>query len=383
MTIKRLYISFVFYLLAIAVNAGQKVIILTKQGGVYTVPCSINGVKRSLVFDTGASNVTISMQLAKLLYNSGKLKDSDIKGLGKSQVASGHIINNMSIVLRDVEISGMHLKNVDAVIIEGQNVPLLLGMSAIQKLGKVTLSGNRLIVDNQILDNPQLSKLRAEIESYIDDNNFKEALVLLKRIEAQDAIDEIDVYNLALCYCYSYDYNKALMYSQQWMGDYKGLGSSHEPSVCCFIGLAYKGLKKHYDADAWFAKAINLIGTAPIEETTIQDAMTLSYYYNQKGLNCLEGKGYDVCAESFDIAAQYRMHVLGYSPNDIFRGLVKDERIGKWLYSISQLNAVYLHDGEKADHYAVMAALCGNEDAQKYCDHFKLSYNPQHYIKDE
>ena len=147
MTIKRLYISFVFTFLTTAVNAGQKVIILTKQDGVYTVPCSINGVKRSLVFDTGASSVTISIQLAKLLYNSGKLKDADIKGLGKSQVASGHIINNMSIVLRDVEISGMHLKNVDAVIIEGQNVPLLLGLSAIQKLGKVTLSGmNHILI---------------------------------------------------------------------------------------------------------------------------------------------------------------------------------------------------------------------------------------------
>ena len=146
MTIKRSFLLIVITIIS-SFCFGQKVIQLTKQNGVYTIPCSINGVKRSLVFDTGASTVTISMQLADLLYNSGKLKDADLKGFGRSQTASGHIVNNMAVVLRDVEIGGLHLKNVDAVIIEGQNVPLLLGLSAIQKLGKVTLSGNRLIID--------------------------------------------------------------------------------------------------------------------------------------------------------------------------------------------------------------------------------------------
>ena len=146
MTIKKVL---VILLLALdcAYSSGQKVISMTKQNGVYTIPCSINGVKRSLVFDTGASSITISMQLAELLYKTGKLNDTDIKGFGKSQTASGHIVNNMAVVLRDVDISGLHLKNVDAVVINGQNVPLLLGLSAIQKLGKVTLVENKLIIE--------------------------------------------------------------------------------------------------------------------------------------------------------------------------------------------------------------------------------------------
>ncbi len=363
-------------LLIITAYAGQKVILLTKQNGVYTIPCSINGVKRSMVFDTGASTVTISMKLADLLYSSGKLNDADFKGFGRSQTASGHIVNNMAVLLRDVEIEGLHLKNVDAVIIEGQNVPLLLGLSAIQKLGKVTLSGNRLIINTSILTNPQLEGIRTQIESHIDKGEYSAAIALLKRIESQEAIEEMDLFNFAQCYCYSKDFNKALLYCQQWMGSYKEIKPSHEPDVCYFMGISYNGLKSYYDADSWFAKAINLIGTAPINQTNIDDAISLTYYYNQKGLNCLEGKGYDVCAESFDIAAQYRLHILGFTPNDIFRGIVKDEKIGNWLYSISQLNAVYLHDDEKADHYAVMAALCGNKGAQKFCDHFNLNYSP-------
>lgn len=375
MTIKR---SFLLIVLGIITSFcfAQKVIQLTKQSGVYTIPCSINGVKRSLVFDTGASTVTISMQLAELLYSSGKLKEVDFKGFGRSQTASGHIVNNMAVVLRDVEIGGSHLKNVDAVIIEGQNIPLLLGLSAIQKLGKVTLSGNRLIIDTSILTNPQLSRIRTQIESHIDKEEYSAAIALLKRIENQDAIEEMDLFNLAQCYCYSKDYNKALMYCQQWIGTYKDTKPSHEPDICYYMGLSYMGLKSHYDADNWFAKAIRLINVDAVERTSCEDANILSYYYNQKAINYLEASAYDNCVEAFDIAAQYRMRYLGITLEDLCAGKVKDERIGIWLYFISKLDAVFLHKEEAAEQYAVLAALCGNQEAIEFCEHFKLNYNP-------
>ena len=375
MTIKRSFLLIVITIMS-SFCYGQKVIQLTKQNGVYTIPCSINGVKRSLVFDTGASTVTISMQLADLLYSSGKLKDADFKGFGRSQTASGHIVNNMAVVLRDVEIGGLHLKNVDAVIIEGQNVPLLLGLSAIQKLGKVTLSGNRLIIDTSILTNPQLSGIRTQIESHIDKEEYSAAIALLKRIESQEAIEEMDLFNLAQCYCYSKDYNKALMYCQQWMGTYKETKPSHEPDVCYFMGLSYMGLKSHYDADNWFAKAIRLISIDAVERTSREDANTLSYYYNQKAVNYLVANVYDYSVEAFDIATQYRMKYLGVTPEDLCAGKVKDERLGRWLYSISMLDSV-LHKEEAAERYAILAALCGNKDAIEFCEHFKLDCSPR------
>ena len=376
MTIKRIII-FVLVTTIYSYCFGQKVILLTKQNGVYTIPCSINGVKRSLVFDTGASTVTISMQLAELLYRSGKLADSDIKGYGKSQTASGHIVNNMAIVLNDIEVSGLHLKNVDAVVIKGQNVPLLLGLSAIQKLGKVTLQGNRLIVDSNILSNSQLAGIRSQIESYIENGEYSAAIESLKRIESQDAMEERDVFNLVQCYCYSEDYNKALMYCQQWMGMYQGTNSPHEADVCYFTGLAYMGLKSHYEADKWFAKAIELISLDAVERTSRVDAFTLSFYYNQKALNYLEAKAYDNSAESFDLATQYRLHALNYSIEDLCAGYVKDNLIGVWLESISEIKAVFLHDEAAAQRYTILAALCGNQKAIETCDHFKLDFSPK------
>lgn len=375
MTIKKFILSLLVTSIC-TFSFGQKVILLTKHNGVYTIPCSINGIKRSLVFDTGASTVTISMQFAELLYRSGKLSDSDIKGYGKSQTATGHIVDNMAIVLRDVEISGLHLKKVDAVVIEGQNVPLLLGLSAIQKLGKVTLQVNKLIIDSSILPNSQLAEIRSRIKSFIEKSEYSAAISLLKRIESQDAMEERDVFNLALCYCYSKDYNKALMYCQQWVGTYKETTPSHEPDLCYFMGLSYMGLKSHYDADIWFAKAICLISTDAVERTSREDANTLSYYYIQKAVNYLEGNAYENSVEAFDIATQYRMRYLGATTEDLLAGKIKDERIGDWLNSISKMQAVYLHNDAKSERYAILAALCGNQEAIEVCEHFKLDYSP-------
>ena len=356
---------------------GQKVISLTKQNGVYTVPCSINGVIRSLVFDTGASTVTISMQLAELLYRSGKLSDSEIKGYGKSQTASGHIVDNMAIVLRDIEISKLHLKNVDAVVIEGQNVPLLLGLSAIQKLGKVTLQGDKLIIDSSILPNSQLAEIRSKIESFIENGEYSAAIASLKRIESQDAMEEMEVFNFAQCYCYSMDYNKALIYCQQWMGTYKETMPSHEPDICYFMGISYMGLKSHYDADKWFSKAICLISTDAVVQTSKEDANILSYYYNQKAVNYLFWNAYENSVEAFDIATQYRMRFLGATVEDLVAGRIKDERIGIWLNSISAMQGVYLHNEAKSERYAILAALCGNQESIEFCEHFKIDYSPR------
>lgn len=376
MTISRLFISLLFTTL-FSFCFGQKEIVMTKQDGVYMIPCLINGVKRSLVFDTGASTVTISIKLAEQLYRSGKLKDADIKGFGKSQTASGHIVDNMAIILRDVEISGFHLKNIDAVIIKGQNVPLLLGLSAIQKLGKVTLSGNKLIIDGNLLDNSQISRFRAEIELLINDDKYNEALVLLKKIESRDAIEEIDAYNLALCYTYSHDFNRALMYCQHWMGSYEGTSSSHETEICYFMGLAYMGLKSYYEADNWFANAIRKIRVDAVDQTSREDAYTLSFYYNQKAVNYLQANNYEYCVEAFDIATQYRMRFLGKTIDDLCGGMVKDERIGIMLESISKIYAVFLHDEKKAERYGILAALCGNQEAIDACDYLKLDYSPR------
>ena len=372
MTIIKRILIFVIFVIISSYSFGQKVIQLTKQDGVYIIPCNINGIKRSFVFDTGASTVTISMQFANVLYRLGKLSDSDIKGYGSSKTASGHIIDNTIIVLKDIEIAGLHLRNVDAIIIDGQDVPLLLGMSAIQKIGKVTLLGDKLIIDTHLMTTTQLASSREKIKLHIENKRYTDALYLLKKIESQELLEDIDIFYFVLCYFFLNENNKLLIYCQSWMDSYKDTKSSHEADIYYFMGTAYKRLKSYYEADKWFAQAIK------IEESRTNSTLKLSDYYNSKACNYLEANAYDFCVEAFDIAAQYRMRYLNVTANDLVTGNVNDERLGVILESISEIYAIYLSNKIKSERYCILSAMCGIQKAINTCEHFGWDYKPIH-----
>lgn len=113
----------------------QTVIKMEKESGVYIIPCEVNGLKLRFIFDTGASMVCISLTEALFMLKNGYIKSSDIQGSVFSQTATGDITEGSKIVLRRVEFGGMELSNVEAIIIKELAAPLLLGQSAISKLG--------------------------------------------------------------------------------------------------------------------------------------------------------------------------------------------------------------------------------------------------------
>lgn len=121
-------------------------ICMEKSGGVYTLPCYVNGIKMKFIFDTGASNVCISLTEALFLYKNGYLEENDIIGESKSVVADGSIVENMEINLHSIEVEGIMMTDVKAVVVKSLDAPLLLGQSAIQKMGKIELSGDSLFI---------------------------------------------------------------------------------------------------------------------------------------------------------------------------------------------------------------------------------------------
>lgn len=134
------------------------VIQMEEYGGVYRIPCTVNGAKMKFIFDTGASNVCLSMSMAEYLYDNEYITKNDIVGSGFSSVADGCIVDHVIINLKDIEIAGQHLQNVQAVVIDGQNAPLLMGQTAIQKLGEISLNGNLLTIHNGTLNDAYTEK---------------------------------------------------------------------------------------------------------------------------------------------------------------------------------------------------------------------------------
>ena len=126
----------------------QITIEMEQQGGIYYLQGKVNGLPLKFIFDTGASNVSLSLAEALFMLKNGYLDQNDIKGVSYAQIANGDIVENTEVLLKSIEIGGVAISNVKALISHNLSAPLLLGQSAIQKLGPIQLDKNKLIIQN-------------------------------------------------------------------------------------------------------------------------------------------------------------------------------------------------------------------------------------------
>ena len=117
-------------------------------GGTFEVPCEINGLPLQMIFDTGASDVTISSVEANFMLKNRYLSDKDIKGKRYYQVATGELRAGAVITLREIMIGDVRLKDVEASVVNNQRAPLLFGQSAMERFGTITIDNenNKLII---------------------------------------------------------------------------------------------------------------------------------------------------------------------------------------------------------------------------------------------
>ncbi len=116
------------------------------DGGVLTVPCVVNGVPLTFIFDSGAADVTISLVEAQFLLKNGYITKSDIGDKAIYGDANGDISVGSKVLLRSVTFGGETLNNVRASIVLSQRAPLLLGQTAMSRLGKVEIDYNKQVI---------------------------------------------------------------------------------------------------------------------------------------------------------------------------------------------------------------------------------------------
>lgn len=109
-------------------------------GNTITIPVKINGLALDMIYDTGASSTCITLAEAQYLYKKGKLTSDDIIDVQKFQTADGNISAGLRIILRDVSIDNkINLRNIEAIVVQNQQAPLLLGQSAMKQFREISV----------------------------------------------------------------------------------------------------------------------------------------------------------------------------------------------------------------------------------------------------
>lgn len=115
----------------------------TKEGEVLKVKCNINSLPLYFIFDTGASDVSMSDVEANFMLKNDYLLSQDILGKQNYLTADGNISEGTVINLRNVNFGGLDLNNVKASIVKNQKAPLLLGQSVLNRLGKIEIDNEK------------------------------------------------------------------------------------------------------------------------------------------------------------------------------------------------------------------------------------------------
>ncbi|SDE84367.1 clan AA aspartic protease, TIGR02281 family [Pricia antarctica] len=141
---KMLCLKFLFLLIFLSpfYVFAQDLIEMEKSNGIYTIPCKVNDLKLDFIFDTGASDVSISLSEAHFMLKNKYLKKSDLKGSTYYQIANGDIVEGTTIIIRELEIGTKKIHDVEASIVHSLSAPLLLGQSALRRFGKFTFDYN-------------------------------------------------------------------------------------------------------------------------------------------------------------------------------------------------------------------------------------------------
>lgn len=208
---------------------------MERHGGVFEVPCNVNGVPLKFIFDTGASNVCLSLTEAAFLYKNGYLDDTDFVGESYSQIADGSVIENMEIILRSIVIEGIEINNVRATVIRSETAPLLLGQTALQQFGRIVFVGDSLYISQRVPSptaNPKVANQvgpsvifqgsRLSRKRFGRQKSSSVEALLEKAIEAKDN----NMPELAVQYCKeAQDINRKDWRVLALLGEYEGYGT--------------------------------------------------------------------------------------------------------------------------------------------------------------
>jgi predicted aspartyl protease len=113
------------------------------SSNLFEMPTEINDVlKISFIIDSGASEISITPDVALTLIRTGTIRESDWLEGATYKFADGSVAKSKRFNIRSLKIGDNTLYNVSASISNSLEAPMLLGQNALSKLGKISIDYN-------------------------------------------------------------------------------------------------------------------------------------------------------------------------------------------------------------------------------------------------
>ena len=382
---KKLILAFSLSLLSTA-GFSQVTIAMEESNGIYKIPCSVNGLKMKFIFDTGASAVSLSQSMAEYMFDNDYLKETDITGTAKTQIADGSVVDVVTVNLRDFEVAGFHLANVLATIKSGQDVPLLMGQSAIEKLGRISISGNKLIIHKPKvkLTPEEITQLRKSIQAGFKAQEWEKVVEKSAQLKDATTFNQWDYYY----YVYALDIiwvqehatlNKEL--SKRLLSlcdDWEASGINSSDKVYAFLNER----KAHY--------ITSLVPWDADNQTTYRANNEAIKYYKKALSKCTQTERSGILSSISDCyyvmnlndsAEQYQKQAIEAHYKDInktiadaLEGRINEPyKLGLMYWQLALIKEEQ-NDFSDRNFYIKLSAKCGFPEAIEFCFENNINY---------
>lgn len=376
---------------------GQKTIRMEKEGGIYKISCKVNGAPMKMYFDTGASTVSISRATALYLLENDLIGPQDYRGKTKTTTADGLISDKMVINLRDIEIAGLHLRDVQATVSYSLNAPLLLGQTAIQRLGKISLQGNILTIHTNTSGSSKNTFNREELDRklrhlrdtrYTNDNSSYEILEIIDNIEANDQLNEFELFCKIMSLSNIIKFDDAISAAQTWIDRYATNTDSIDWKMRVFFIAAEANIASEYGdkEKGWeYLQRCNNYWRKKTDKTS--DFYWLSVPILYESYCDYKKMGYRIAITQAKESIKYFLRLDNLSINDINYNKCKkweNNACFAWLsssffkqlkYNIDSNYQPSQHDFNQLININILAAKVGWEPAIDYLKSINVDYN--------
>lgn len=364
---KHLIILFILVFPIFSLNS-QVRIKMQKEGSVFKIPCEVNGLRLKFIFDTGASNVAISLSEAYLMLDNGYLNKEDIVGKSHSTIADGSIVENTQIILRELKIGGIILKDIEAVVIKELQAPLLLGQSAIQKLGKIQIDDDELVIMNikNEYSEKEIDEMIEMADKYYKNEMYVASAEIHQKLYDLSMLTDYGIFILGHSYLRSSNYQQAIKYLLLTESA-EGIDEELKDIIYSDIALSYKYLKDYEKSLLYYQKSFPYIKK--------DDISSLYYFFSSTSYLYLKMNNCNKYRINSEMGLKYLLMINKTSMSEIIASGYAKAEIKDELYLLGGALLTDCNDTDWGKYYLSVAAHCGHEAAIRFCESLKVSYN--------